>query len=76
MQLTITPNDKLSEALKNVSLSWILKSFLPGNCRMMISTQMMEAPNTHAMPLSRVMIHPRSSLERAAVDTSILECRR
>jgi len=45
----MTPKLKLSDADKNVSLSWMRKFFLPGNWRMMISTQMMEAPKTHAV---------------------------
>lgn len=72
---TITPKLRLSDADKKESLSCILKSFFPGNWRMRMSTQMMEAPKTHAMPLSTVMIHPRSSFESAmlALDSRLLD---
>jgi hypothetical protein len=59
---TITPKLKLKDADKNESLSWILKFFFPGNCRTMMSTQMMDAPRTQAIPDRTVMIQPRSSL--------------
>lgn len=51
---TITPKLRLNEAERKASLSCIRKSFLPGNCRMRMSMQMMEAPATHAvLPLAR-----------------------
>jgi len=45
---TITPKLKLSEHARNVLLSWMRKSFLPGIRRTKISTQMTFAPRTHA----------------------------
>lgn len=39
---------------------------------MMMSTHIMEAPKTHAVPLSTVMTQPRSSLDNPAVVTSML----
>lgn len=45
---TITPKLRLNDKERKMSLSCILKSFLPGNRRTMMSMQMKEAPNTHA----------------------------
>jgi len=53
----MTPKLRLSERDKNVSLSWILKFFLPENRRTMISTQITDAPRTHAAQIS-VSIRP------------------
>lgn len=46
---TITPKLRLSDSERKMSLSWILKSLFPGNRRTMMSMQMKEAPNTHAV---------------------------
>lgn len=46
---TITPKLRLNDSDRKMSLSCILKSFLPGNRRTIISMQMNEAPNTHAI---------------------------
>jgi hypothetical protein len=45
---TMTPKLKLREHAKKTLLSWILKFFLPGNRRTMLSTHIMEAPRTQA----------------------------
>ena len=61
---SITPKLKLNDIDRNVSLSWMRKSRFPGNWRMMMSTHITEAPTMQATPLSIVITHPRSSLER------------
>lgn len=63
----MTPKDKLNPVERKVLLSWILKFFLPGNCRTIKSTHIIDAPNVHAMPLTTVIIHPRASLSSAMV---------
>ena len=45
----MTPKLKLSDAERKVSLSWILKFFLPGNCRTRMSIHIIDAPRTHAI---------------------------
>lgn len=75
---TITPKLRLNDADKNVSLSVIEKSCIPGNRRTGMSMHMILAPKQHAclsqrvladgytplvpIPLTAVMIHPRVSL--------------
>lgn len=49
VRLTMTPKLKLREQARNVLLSCILKSFLPGRSRTKISTQMTLAPKTQAV---------------------------
>ena len=58
----MTPKLKLREADKKASLSCILKSFFPGNLRMMMSTHIMDAPNTHATRI-HVSTHAAEGLE-------------
>lgn len=58
----ITPKDRLNPVDRKALLSSILKFFLPGNCRIMRSTHIIDAPNVHAIPLTTAMIHPRVSL--------------
>jgi hypothetical protein len=72
---SITPKLKLNDMDKKVSLSCILKSRFPGNCRIIMSMQITEAPRMHATPLKEVMIHPRSSFVSTMVYESAQECR-
>lgn len=60
----MTPKERLRPVDKNALLFSILKSFFPGNWRMIRSTHIIDAPNVHAMPLTTAMIHPRVSLSR------------
>ena len=44
----MTPNERLSDADKKLSLSCILKPFMPGNLHTMTSAHITDAPRTQA----------------------------
>lgn len=67
----MTPKLRLSEQARKALLSCMRKFLLPGRRRTRTSTQMMLAPKTHAMPLTKVMIHPRVSLSSPLTTSSM-----